>query len=84
MNQNTRIRVQTPVGMTDFKDTGEGLGQGTTEGAIASAVNLDNGVQDFLRDSEDEVFYYGLIIFRVPFKSMNLTCTNSVGRTIFH
>ena len=39
MNKNTRISVQTPVGATKERDTGEGLGQGTVEGAIASAVN---------------------------------------------
>jgi len=41
MNQNTRIRVQTPVGITDAANTGEGLGQGTVEGALASSINLD-------------------------------------------
>ena len=29
MNKNTRISVQTPVGVSDERDTGEGLGQGT-------------------------------------------------------
>ena len=60
MNKNTCIRVQTPVGMSDSRDTGEGLGQGTVEGAIASSINLDNGVRDFFSDSEDEVYYSGL------------------------
>ena len=41
MNQNTRIQVCTPVGVTDESDTGETLGQGAVEGVIASAVNLD-------------------------------------------
>ena len=38
--KNTRIRVQTPPGLTDACDTGQGLRQGTTEGAIASAPLL--------------------------------------------
>ena len=59
MNKNTRIRVQTPVGLTHAVDTGEGLGQGTIEGAIASAINLDNGVSDFFADSDDEIHYLG-------------------------
>ena len=46
--------------MSDERDTGEGLGQGTVEGAISSAVNLDNGVRDFFKDSEDEVNYLGI------------------------
>ena len=57
MNKNTKISVQTPVGLTEERDTGEGVGQGTLEGAIVSAVNLDNGVNDFFHDSEYEVSY---------------------------
>ena len=57
MNKNTRIRVQTPVGLTEECDTGEGVGQGTLEGALVSAVNLDSGVNDFFCDSEYEVNY---------------------------
>ena len=65
MNQNTRIRVKTPVGITDAADTGEGLGQGTVEGALASSINLDNGVQDFFARNDgtvndDEIYYLGL------------------------
>ena len=57
MNRNTRISVQTPVGVTEEHDTGEGVGQGTLEGAIVSAVNLDTGVNEFFSDSEHEVCY---------------------------
>ena len=60
MNQKTRIQIQTPVGITDPVDTGEGLGQGTVEGALASAINLDNGVWDFFACSDDEMHYLGL------------------------
>ena len=45
MNENIRIAVNTPVGQTEFEDTGEGIGQGTSDGAILSAVNLDSGVK---------------------------------------
>ena len=45
MNKSIRIRVKTPVGVTPPCDTGPGMGQGTSEGAIISAVNLDNGVR---------------------------------------
>ena len=60
MNENTRIQVQTPVGPTEECNTGETLGQGTVEGAVASAVNLDNGTRDFFKDSEVEVHYHGV------------------------
>ena len=57
MNKNTRISVQTPVGITEEKDTGEGVGQGTLEGALVSSVNLDKGVNDYFHNSEYEVSY---------------------------
>ena len=57
MNQNTRICVQTPVGMTEEQDTGEGVGQGTLEGALVSGVNIDKGVNEYFKDSEYEVSY---------------------------
>ena len=57
MNKNTRICVQTPVGLTEEHDTGEGVGQGTLEGALVSAVSLDAGVNEFFSDSEYEVSY---------------------------
>ena len=52
MNKETIIKVQTPVGLTESVNTGEGVGQGTLEGAIISAVNLDNGVREYFRDSD--------------------------------
>ena len=57
MNKDTRIKVRTPVGDTEERDVGEGWGQGTIEGVICSAVNLDNGVVDFFKTSEYEVSY---------------------------
>ena len=60
MNKNTRISVDTPVGLTDETDRGEGVGQGTLEGALVSAANLDSGVRDCFKDSEYEVSYGGL------------------------
>ena len=40
MNENVRIQVYTPVGPTKQADTCETLGQGSVEGAVASAANL--------------------------------------------
>ena len=50
------------MGDTEERDTGEGWGQGTIEGALVSAVNLDNGVRDFFFDSEYEVSYGDLML----------------------
>ena len=44
------------MGDTEQRETGEGWGQGTIEGASCSAVNLDNGVRDFFFNSEYEMF----------------------------
>ena len=57
LNKDTRISVRTPVGDTEWRETGEGCGQGTIEGAICSAANLDSGVKDFFEDSEYEITY---------------------------
>ena len=48
MNKNTVIKVKTPVGLSEEKSTGEGVAQGSLEAALVSAVNLDNGTNDFL------------------------------------
>ena len=57
MNKDTHIRVKTPVGYTEERSTGEGIGQGTLEGAVLSSVNLDGGVRDYFKDSCHEVNY---------------------------
>ena len=57
LNKNTCIRVKTPVGISQSQSTGETVGQGTVEGAIMSAISLDNGVCEFFANSEKEVTY---------------------------
>ena len=71
MNCNTNIQIQTPVGLTDVRNTGETLGQGTVMGAIASAVNLDNGVQDSFHLSEEEITYLGVPLGPLLFRTMS-------------
>ena len=60
LNKETKIRVKTPVGLTEYEEVGEGLGQGTNEGAISSTVNLDGGIRKKFEDSTKEVEYAGL------------------------
>ena len=57
MNKDTRIRVNTGVGMSDEADTGENIGQGTGEGAIISAANIDDGVTNIFKHSSYEISY---------------------------
>ena len=51
------------------------------EGAIASAVNLDNGVQDSFQYSEEEICYLGvqlgLLLSRMMYSLQN--CSLEVG-----
>ena len=54
MNENTRIAVKTPVGKTEYKETGENVGQGTVEGAIVSAVSIDRGVNDEFKEDDPD------------------------------
>ena len=57
LNKNTKIRIKTAVGMTDYEEVGEIIGQGSSGGAIVSAANLDNGVNKFFEGSSYEVSY---------------------------
>ena len=60
MNKDTKIKVRTAIGETEEKDTGENIGQGTLEGAVISAANIDYTVDIFFRESTDELSYGGI------------------------
>ena len=57
LNENTRIAVKTGVGLTDERETGETLGQGTVGGALASALNIDEELDCHFEDSPVEICY---------------------------
>ena len=57
LNKNTVVRVKTAVGVSEEKDTGEGLGQGTNEGALISASSIDFTVDEHFQDSPYEISY---------------------------
>ena len=46
LNQDTRIRVKTAAGVTDWGDVGAVVGQGTIGGALVSQAVLDEGVME--------------------------------------
>ena len=56
-NEETHIRVITPVGVTRESSRGEGLGQGSVDVAMLSARSVDGGVDSMFSDSEHEVWY---------------------------
>ena len=37
--------------------TSEAVEQGTIEGVVISAVNLDNCIEDFFSSSEEDIYY---------------------------
>ena len=43
-----------------MRERGEGLGQGTLEGALISALSLGSGINDFFKNSEEEASYEGI------------------------
>ena len=57
LNENTKFSVQTPLGLTEEAERGEGLGQGTMKGALVSSVSLDSGFMDKFASSEVETSY---------------------------
>ena len=57
MNRDTRIKVRTAVGVTNEVSTGEGVGQGTLDGAIVSACSIDYSVNNFFKKSMYEISY---------------------------
>ena len=48
LNENTRIRVRTPVGISDAANTGPTVGQGSISAAILSANSLDGGIEEYV------------------------------------
>ena len=57
MNKNVRIKVKTPVGITETEDTGPGASQGSVDAAVISSVSLGNGVSKAFEDSTYEIAY---------------------------
>ena len=55
LNKDTRIAVKTAHGMTDEEEVGDCLGQGSASaGLISGAANLDQGLQKFFNENDDE------------------------------
>ena len=89
MNENIKIKVKTPVGLSEEEETGPGVGQGTVEGAICSSVNIDNGVVDQFHDENDikeelkAITYEGITIHPLLFQDDVLNATDSIESANF-
>merc|ERR1711954_581542 len=57
MNKSVRIKIKTPVGVTDSEEVLDVVSQGTIESGIISSVNIGKGIDVAFRDSDSEVYY---------------------------
>ena len=57
LNQKTKIKVKTASGMTDEAEAGDLVGQGSSGSSLASALNLDRGLQQYFSGSSTETYY---------------------------
>ena len=62
LNKDTVVKVRTAVGDSEEEGTGEGLGQGTTEGALISASSIDYTVNKHFKNSPYEIGYAGTML----------------------
>ena len=44
MNKNVKIKVKTPVGLTEVEETGPGASQGSVDAPVISSVSIGDGV----------------------------------------
>ena len=60
LNKNTKIKINTPVGLSQSAETGPIITQGGVESGILSSVSIDNGTNVTFANSDCEVIYHGL------------------------
>ena len=61
LNQNTKIRVKTGSGISQYTDVGAVLGQGTLAGALISQAVLDDGVMSHFPPGGNLQLEYGSV-----------------------
>ena len=57
LNSATKIQIKTALGLSEVADVGEIIGQGSSGGAIVRAANLDEGVNSYFSESDQEAHY---------------------------
>ena len=62
LNEGTEVAVKTAGGVSDTAVVGDCIGQGTAGGALVSQVNLDQGLMQYFKNSQDEIQYGGVRI----------------------
>ena len=67
MNKNSRIRVKTPLGLTEAKETGPLVAQGSVDGAVLSSNNSGKGVNEEFNEPDKEIRYENLVLGPIIF-----------------
>ena len=57
LNEATEIKVNCAGGVSDSAYVGDCIGQGTAGACLVSALNLDNGLQTYFKESIDDIEY---------------------------
>ena len=70
LNENTKIRVRTGVGLTQYEDVGAIVGQGTIAGALVSQGVIDEGISANFPPGEQDELTYGSVLL-APFIFMD-------------
>ena len=73
-----RITVRTLVGDSEMREIDEGIAQGSHSGSLTSSSSLAAGVEDFFRESEDEMFFGRMKLLPQSFQDDLLRCSQSV------
>ena len=68
LNLDTRVRVRTGAGTTDWGEVGPCVGQGTIGGALASQASLDDGIMEQFHESQEEVSYGAVEVLPILFQ----------------
>ena len=62
LNKQTNIKVRTGAGISDSRNVGAVVGQGTIGGALVSQAVLDDGIQEYFKAGSQEELRYGSVL----------------------
>ena len=67
MNKDVKIKIKTPVGVSDSAELHDIVCQGTIESGVISSVNIGRGIDVTFEDSDGEVMYVDLKLSPLAF-----------------
>ena len=78
MNSSNNIFIKNGAGKSKAKETTEYIGQGTIGGALLSSLNLDMRIQEFFKQSTNEISYSDIKLGPLIFQDDLARMTSSV------